>query len=73
MWPAPLTSSSLPVSTQARQNFGLAELDGMVYVMGGEDLEIEMLTVEVFDPHSNTWKLSTSMNMVRKVGDTLQK
>lgn len=52
---------------QARQNFGVAELDGMIYVLGGEDEDIELLTVEVFDPHFNTWTTQTSMTMVRKV------
>ncbi len=52
---------------QARQNFGVVELDGLIYVLGGENEETELITVEVFDPHFNSWRMQTSMTMIRKV------
>lgn len=52
---------------QTRQNFGVVELDGLIYVLGGENEVTELTTVEVFDPHFNTWKPQTSMTMVRSV------
>lgn len=52
---------------QARQNFGVVELDGLIYVLGGENEETELITVEMFDPHFKTWKMQTSMTMIRKV------
>lgn len=45
----------------------MVELDGLIYVLGGENEETELITVEVFDPHFNTWKMQTSMTMIRKV------
>ena len=58
------------VCVQARQNFGIVEMDGLVFVLGGENEETELLTMEVFDPHFKTWTTQTSMTMVRKVGHT---
>uniref|UniRef100_A0AAZ3QW72 BTB domain-containing protein n=1 Tax=Oncorhynchus tshawytscha TaxID=74940 RepID=A0AAZ3QW72_ONCTS len=58
------TWTPIPSMKQARQNFGVAELDGMIYVLGGEEEDMELLTVEVFDPHYNTWTTQTSMTMV---------
>lgn len=52
---------------QTRQNFGVVELDGLIYVLGGENEAMELTTVEVFDPHFSTWKPQTSMTMVRSV------
>lgn len=52
---------------QTRQNFGVVELDGLIYVLGGENEVTELTSVEVFDPHFNTWKPQTSMTMVRSV------
>lgn len=45
----------------------MVELDGLIYVLGGENEAMELTTVEVFDPHFNTWKPQTSMTMVRSV------
>lgn len=45
----------------------MVELDGLIYVLGGENEVTELTTVEVFDPHFNTWKPQTSMTMVRSV------
>ena len=45
----------------------MVELDGLIYVLGGENGETELITVEVFDPHCSTWKVQTSMTMIRKV------
>lgn len=62
------TWSPIPPMLQARQNFGVVELDGLIYVLGGESEELGLITVEVFDPYFNTWKMQTSMTMIRKVG-----
>uniref|UniRef100_A0A3B3H382 Gigaxonin n=1 Tax=Oryzias latipes TaxID=8090 RepID=A0A3B3H382_ORYLA len=51
-----------------RQNFGVVELDGLIYVLGGENETAELTSVEVFDPHLSTWRMQTSMTMIRKVG-----
>lgn len=48
-------------------HFGIVELDGLVYVLGGESEDCELLTVEVYDPHFNTWSVGPNMTMVRKV------
>ena len=45
----------------------MVELDGMIYVLGGENKETELVTMEMFNPYLKTWKLLTSMTMVRKV------
>lgn len=43
-------------------------MDGLIYVLGGENEDTEvLLTMEVFDPHLNTWTTQTSMTTVRKV------
>lgn len=52
---------------ETRQNFGVVELDGLIYVLGGENEVTELTTVEVFDPHFNTWRPQASMTMVRSV------
>lgn len=62
-----MASFSCLVSAQTRQNFGVVELDGLIYVLGGENEAMELTTVEVFDPHFSTWKPQTSMTMVRSV------
>lgn len=61
------SSQSVVIVLQARQNFGVVELDGLIYVLGGENEAMELMTVEVFDPHFNSWKMQTSMTMIRKV------
>lgn len=59
------------LSVKARQHFGIAELDGMIYVLGGENNETEvLLTMEVYDPHCNVWRTQPKMTTVRKVGGT---
>lgn len=60
-------SSDRLLPAQTRQNFGVVELDGLIYVLGGENEATELTAVEVFDPHFNTWKPQTSMTMVRSV------
>lgn len=43
-------------------------MDGLIYVLGGENEDTEvLLTMEVFDPHLNNWTTQTSMTTVRKV------
>lgn len=58
------------LSSQPRQNFGVVELDGLIYVLGGENETAELTSVEVFDPHLSTWRMQTSMTMIRKVSPT---
>lgn len=45
-------------------------MDGLIYVLGGENEDTEvLLTMEVFDPHLNNWTTQTSMTTVRKVSE----
>lgn len=43
------------------------EIDGLIHVLGGEDGASELLTMEVYDPHTRTWSARAGMTMVRKV------
>lgn len=45
----------------------MVELDGLIYVLGGESEDTALITVEAFDPHCNTWRMQSSMTMIRKV------
>lgn len=46
-------------------------MDGLIYVLGGENEDTEvLLTMEVFDPHLNNWTTQTSMTTVRKVSQS---
>ncbi|KAL0167800.1 hypothetical protein M9458_036022, partial [Cirrhinus mrigala] len=50
-------------------HFAIAELDGKIYVLGGENEDTEvLLTMEVFDPHCNVWRTQPKMTTVRKFG-----
>ncbi|XP_034031617.1 gigaxonin isoform X2 [Thalassophryne amazonica] len=61
------TWSPITPMLQVRQNFGVVELDSVIYVLGGETHELQLITVEAFDPHMDTWKMQPSMTMIRKV------
>lgn len=55
---------------QARHNFGIVEIDGMLYVLGGEDGEKELISMECYDIYSKTWTKQPDLTMVRKVRAT---
>lgn len=45
---------------------GVVALDGLLYVIGGNDGASNLASVEIYDPDTNSWSmLSTSMNIVR--------
>lgn len=55
------------MSFQARHNFGIVEIDGMLYILGGEDGEKELISMERYDIYSKTWTKQPDLTMVRKV------
>lgn len=55
------------MSFQARHNFGIVEIDGMLYVLGGEDGDKELISMECYDIYSKTWTKQPNLTMVRKV------
>lgn len=55
------------MSFQARHNFGIVEIDGMLYVLGGEDGDRELISMECYDIYSKTWTKQPDLTMVRKV------
>lgn len=55
------------MSFQARHNFGIVEIDGMLYILGGEDGEKELISMECYDIYSKTWTKQPDLTMVRKV------
>lgn len=52
---------------QARHNFGIVEIDGMLYILGGEDGDRELISMECYDIYSKTWTKQPDLTMVRKV------
>lgn len=56
---------------QARHNFGVVEIDGILYILGGEDGERELISMESYDIYSRTWTKQPDLTMVRKVKTTL--
>lgn len=55
------------MSFQGRHNFGIVEIDGMLYILGGEDGEKELISMECYDIYSKTWTKQPDLTMVRKV------
>lgn len=55
------------MSFQPRHNFGIVEIDGMLYILGGEDGEKELISMECYDIYSKTWTKQPDLTMVRKV------
>ena len=43
------------------------QIDGMLYVLGGEDGEKELISMECYDIYSKTWTKQPDLTMVRKV------
>lgn len=58
------------LSLQARHNFGIVEIDGMLYILGGEDGDKELISMERYDIYSRTWAKQPDLTMVRKVRTT---
>ncbi|KAJ6666073.1 hypothetical protein lerEdw1_000977 [Lerista edwardsae] len=58
-----------PLSTP-RINHGVlsAEIDGVLYVLGGEDGERELISMESFDIYNRTWTKQPDLTMIRKIG-----
>lgn len=59
------------MSLQARHNFGIVEIDGMLYILGGEDGDRELISMECYDIYSKTWTKQPDLTMVRKVSASL--
>ncbi|KAF4788795.1 Gigaxonin [Turdus rufiventris] len=53
-----------------RINHGVlsAEIDGILYILGGEDGERELISMESYDIYSRTWTKQPDLTMVRKIG-----
>ncbi|POI27737.1 hypothetical protein CIB84_008513, partial [Bambusicola thoracicus] len=52
----------------ARHNFGVVEIDGILYILGGEDGERELISMESYDIYNRTWTKQPDLTMVRKIG-----
>ncbi|NXA34954.1 GAN protein, partial [Eudromia elegans] len=52
----------------ARHNFGVVEIDGILYILGGEDGERELISMESYDIYKRTWTKQPDLTMVRKIG-----
>lgn len=59
------------MSLQARHNFGIVEIDGMLYILGGEDGDRELISMECYDIYSKTWTKQPDLTMVRKVSASI--
>lgn len=55
-----------------RLQFGVAVLDGRLYVVGGRDGLKTLNTVECYNPHSKTWSVMPPMSTHRHgLGESL--
>lgn len=45
----------------------MVEIDGILYILGGEDGERELISMESYDIYSRTWTKQPDLTMVRKV------
>lgn len=48
----------------------MVEIDGILYILGGEDGERELISMESYDIYSRTWTKQPDLTMVRKVRTT---
>ncbi|OWK61652.1 Gigaxonin [Lonchura striata] len=48
----------------ARHNFGVVEIDGILYILGGEDGERELISMESYDIYSRTWTKQPDLTMI---------
>lgn len=47
-------------------NVGVVALEGLLYVVGGDDGASNLASIEIYNPNTNTWSmLTTSMNIGR--------
>lgn len=67
LWDIPFRLQRFVLSFQARHNFGIVEIDGMLYILGGEDGDRELISMECYDIYSKTWTKQPDLTMVRKV------
>ena len=49
----------------ARFLFAKGQVDGIIYVVGGQNSSGSLATVEAYDPESNTWATAASMPAAR--------
>lgn len=69
MWNMHFGPPRSAMSFQARHNFGIVEIDGMLYILGGEDGDRELISMECYDIYSKTWTKQPDLTMVRKVSE----
>ncbi|XP_055340167.1 kelch-like protein 5 [Paramacrobiotus metropolitanus] len=50
---------------KARSNFGLVELNGCLYAIGGRGLYQTLVSCEKYNPHTDTWTLVANLNVPR--------
>lgn len=60
----------MPSMMSRRSSCGVATLDSMLYVVGGNDGSLCMSSVEKFDFARNAWETVASMNSRRYADDT---
>ncbi|XP_054160938.1 uncharacterized protein LOC128958993 [Oppia nitens] len=53
-----------------REDFGLVSMDSKLYAIGGYDSKSRVNSLEVYDTQTNTWKLVSSMNLLRNELDS---
>lgn len=47
-------------------NIGVIALDGLLYVVGGDDGASNLASIEIYNPNTNSWSMLTaSMNIGR--------
>ncbi|WP_128895713.1 Kelch repeat-containing protein [Longirhabdus pacifica] len=46
---------------EGKKGHGVAEVDGKIYVIGGDDVRSFLSTVEMYDPNTNAWTTKMSM------------
>ncbi|PIO05244.1 hypothetical protein AB205_0005300 [Aquarana catesbeiana] len=61
------TQMSEQPQCRERHSFGVVEIDGVVYVLGGEDGDRELISMESYDTCTKTWIKQQNMTMVRKL------
>lgn len=55
-----------------RRNAGVAAVNGMIYVVGGDDGTTNLNTVEFYNPQTDTWQwLESTMEVERRSGGHL--
>ncbi|GBN77466.1 Kelch-like protein 17 [Araneus ventricosus] len=62
----------MPHMINRRSSCGVAALDGMLYVVGGNDGSLCMCSVERFDPVKGTWEAMASMHTRRTTHEVVE-